>query len=125
MVATELVRNWLQHLRFTCVTVKQEGKKPERSVDEVIIAIGLVRNNEVFKNLGLKTDKHGFILTDAAQRTNIEGIFTVGDITYIGLRLITVPAAHEAIASHHIHSYLKKPTEQEKLGLSRFSANIR
>jgi thioredoxin reductase len=64
-------------------------------------------------------------LTDATQRTNIEGIFTVGDITYIGLRLITVPAAHEAIASHHIYSYLKKPTGQEKLGPSRFNANIR
>ena len=95
--------------RVEKVVIRRDGKKLEKSVDAVIIAIGLVPNNEVFKNLGLKTDKRGFILTDGCQRTNVEGIFAVGDITYVGLRLITVAAAHGAIASHHIYSYVKKP----------------
>ena len=95
--------------RVEKVVIRQDGKKLEKSVDAVIIAIGLVPNNEIFKNLGLKTDKRGFILTDGCQRTNVEGIFAVGDITYVGLRLITVAAAHGAIASHHIYSYVKKP----------------
>ena len=95
--------------RVEKVVIRQDGKKLEKSVDVVIIAIGLVPNNEIFKNLGLKTDKRGFILTDGCQRTNVEGIFAVGDITYVGLRLITVAAAHGAIASHHIYSYVKKP----------------
>jgi thioredoxin reductase (NADPH) len=95
--------------RVEKAVMRQDGKKLEKSVDAVIIAIGLVPNNEVFKNLGLKTDKRGFILTDGCQRTNVEGIFAVGDITYVGLRLITVAAAHGAIASHHIYSYVKKP----------------
>jgi thioredoxin reductase (NADPH) len=95
--------------RVEKVVIRQDGKKLEKSVDAVIIAIGLVPNNEILKNLGLKTDKRGFILTDGCQRTNVEGIFAVGDITYVGLRLITVAAAHGAIASHHIYSYVKKP----------------
>lgn len=95
--------------RVEKAVIRQDGKKLEKSVDAVIIAIGLVPNNEIFKNLGLKTDKRGFILTDGAQRTNVEGVFAVGDITYVGLRLITVAAAHGAIASHHIYSYVKKP----------------
>jgi len=95
--------------RVEKVVIRQDGKKLEKSVDAVIIAIGLVPNNESFRNLGLKTDKRGFILTDGCQRTNVEGIFAVGDITYVGLRLITVAAAHGAIASHHIYSYVKKP----------------
>ena len=89
--------------------IRQEGKELEKKVDYVIIATGLVPNNEACKKLGLKTDERGFILTDRAQRTNIEGIFAVGDITHVGLRLITVAAAHGAIASHHIYSYVKKP----------------
>ena len=89
--------------------VEQEGNKLEKRVDSVIIAIGLVPNNEIFKNLGLKTDERGFIMTDRAQRTNIEGIFAVGDITHVGLRLITVAAAHGAIASHHMYSYIRNP----------------
>jgi len=95
--------------RVEKAVIKQEGKKLEKRVDAIIIAIGLVPNNEVFKHLGLRTDERGFIMTDRAQRTNIEGIFAVGDITYVGLRLITVAAAHGAIASHHIYSYVKKP----------------
>jgi thioredoxin reductase (NADPH) len=95
--------------RVEKVVIRGDGKKLEKSVDAVIIAIGLVPNNEIFKNLGLKTDKRGFILTDGCQRTNVEGIFAVGDITYVGLCLVTVAAAHGAIASHHIYSYVKKP----------------
>ena len=95
--------------RVEKVVIRQEGRKLERRVGAVIIAIGLVPNSEIFKNLGLKTDERGFILTDSAQRTNIEGIFAVGDITHVGLRLITVAAAHGAIASHYIYSYVKKP----------------
>ncbi len=95
--------------RVEKAVIRQEGRRLEKRVDAVIIALGLVPNNEVFKSLGLKTDKHGFILTDSAQRTNIEGIFAVGDITHVGLRLITVAAAQGAIASHYIHSHVRKP----------------
>jgi len=95
--------------RVEKAVIKQEGKKLQKRVDAVIIAIGLIPNNEVFKNLGLKTDERGFILTDRAQRTNIEGIFAVGDVVHGGLRLITVAESHGATASHFIYSYVKKP----------------
>jgi thioredoxin reductase (NADPH) len=95
--------------RVEKAVIKQEGRKLEKRINAIIIAIGLVPNNEIFENLRLKTDERGFILTDSAQRTNIKGIFAVGDITHVGLRLITVAAAHGAIASHHIYSYVKKP----------------
>jgi thioredoxin reductase (NADPH) len=116
--------------RVEKTVIRQEGRKLEKRVDAVIIAIGLVPNNEAFKNLGLKTDERGFFLTDSAQRTNIEGIFAVGDITHVGLRLITVAAAHGAIASHYIYSYVKKPywaretwpTEIKRTHMSKGSA---
>jgi len=95
--------------RVEKVVVRQEGKKLEKRVDAVIISVGVVPNDQVFKDLGLKTDEKGFLLTDRAQRTSAEGIFAVGDITNVGLRLITVAAAHGAIASHHIYLYIRKP----------------
>lgn len=91
------------------VVIKREGKRLEKRVDAVIIAVGLSPNTQIARNLGLKMDKNGFIWTDSAQRTNVEGIFAVGDITQSGLRLITVAAAHGAIASHYIHSFVRKP----------------
>lgn len=95
--------------RVEKVVVRQEGKKLEKRVDAVIISVGVVPNDQVFKDLGLKTDEKGFLLADRAQRTSAEGIFAVGDITNVGLRLITVAAAHGAIASHHIYLYIRKP----------------
>jgi thioredoxin reductase (NADPH) len=97
------------HRRLEKVVLRQGERKLEKRVDAVIIAIGLVPNDRVLKDLRLKTDEHGFLLTDRAQRTSREGIFAVGDITNVGLRLITVAAAHGAIASHHIYSYIRKP----------------
>lgn len=95
--------------RVEKVVVKQGRRRLEKRVDAVIIAVGLVPNDQVFKDLQLKTDERGFLLADRAQRTSVEGIFAVGDITNVGLRLITVAAGHGAIASHHIYSYIRKP----------------
>ena len=95
--------------RVEKVVVKQGRRKLEKRADAVIIAIGLVPNDQVFKDLHLKTDEWGFLLTDRAQRTSSKGIFAVGDITNVGLRLITVAAGHGAIASHHIYLYIRKP----------------
>ena len=95
--------------RVEVAVIKQGYKKIEKKVDAIIIAIGLTPNNEVLKSLNLKSDDHGFICTDGAQRTSVEGVFAVGDIARGGLRLITVAASQGAIASYYIYSYLKKP----------------
>jgi thioredoxin reductase (NADPH) len=68
-----------------------------------------VPEDSFFKNLKIKRDKNGFILTDRAQRTSVEGVFAIGDVVQGGLRLITVAAAHGAIASHYTYSYVKRP----------------
>lgn len=91
------------------VLINQDGKELHRRVDAVVVAIGLLANTDPVKDLGLKIDRNGFIWTDSAQRTNVEGIFAVGDVTHSGLRLITVAAAHGAIASHYIYSFVRKP----------------
>ena len=103
--------------RVEKAVISQGGRKLEKSIDAVIIAIGLVPNNEALGKLGLETDERGFITTNRAQKTNVEGIFAVGDITHVGLRLITVAAAHGAIASHHIYSYVKDPYWAKKAWL--------
>ena len=95
--------------RVEGVVIQQQRKVFRKDVDAIIISIGLVPEDSFFKNLEIKRDKKGFILADSAQRTSIEGVFAVGDIVQGGLRLITVAAAHGAIASHYIYSYVKRP----------------
>ena len=96
----------------------KEDKTFEIDMDAVILSVGMVPNTEIFEQLGIKTDKRGYILTDTSQRTNVEGIFAVGDIVEGGFKLIIVGASHGAVAAHHAYSYIHKPywAEEEKWG---------
>ena len=87
----------------------KEDKTFDIDVDTIILSVGMVPNTEIFEKLGVKTDKRGYILTDTSQRTNVEGIFAVGDIVEGGFKLIIVGASHGAVAAHHTYSYINKP----------------
>ena len=95
--------------RVEKAVIKQNERSFEKRVDAAVISVGLSPNNQAFGDLGLKTNEQGFILTDRVQRTSAKAVFAVGDITDVGLRLITVAAAHGAIASHYIYSYIRRP----------------
>lgn len=87
------------------LTNNLNGMEVELDVDEVVLAVGLVPDDEIFQRLGLKTDEEGRIITDDKQRTNVEGIYAVGDITAGAgsLELIEVAMAQGAIAAHNIY----------------------
>lgn len=87
----------------------KDGKTFEIDVDAVILSVGIVPNTEILEKLQVKTDKKGYIITDTAQKTNVEGIFAAGDIVKGGFKLIIVGAAHGAVAAHHAYAYITKP----------------
>ncbi|MBC7081186.1 MAG: NAD(P)/FAD-dependent oxidoreductase [Thermoplasmatales archaeon] len=85
------------------------GERKTLKVDKIVLAVGLKPNTEMFEELGIKTDEKGYIITDHMQRTNVEGVFAVGDIVRGAFRLLIVGAAHGAIASQKIYEYVRKP----------------
>jgi len=85
------------------------GERKTLKVDKIVLAVGLKPNTEMFAELGIKTDERGYVITDAMQRTNVEGVFAVGDIVRGAFRLLIVGAAHGAIASQKIYEYVRKP----------------
>ena len=72
-------------------------KLTKLEVDGVFISIGEVPNNELAKQLMIKINEKGYIITDRQQRTNIKGVYAAGDITG-GLRQIITACAEGAIA---------------------------
>lgn len=89
----------------------KENKTTEVAADAVVLAFGLVPNNEIFAGLGLKLDYEGRIITDTTQKTNIDGIYAVGDIVAGtgSLELIVVAAAQGAVAAHHAYLETAEP----------------
>lgn len=55
------------------------GEVSELAVDGVFPYIGHVPNTRIFEGL-LTLDEGGYIVADARQRTNVEGIFAAGDV---------------------------------------------
>ncbi|MBU4492587.1 MAG: aminotransferase class V-fold PLP-dependent enzyme [Euryarchaeota archaeon] len=70
--------------------------------------------NEIFKKLGLGMDEKGYIKTDKSQKTNIDGIYAVGDIAS-DIRLVVVAVAHGETFAHNAYTELR--TAKTLLGI--------
>ncbi|MBD3750572.1 MAG: dihydrolipoyl dehydrogenase [Sphingobacteriales bacterium] len=88
------------------VTVKTEAGEKVLEAEIVLSAVGYTPNleNIGLEEVGVKTDK-GKVLTDEFYRTNIEGVYAIGDIV-AGQALAHVASAEgiicvEKIAGHH------------------------
>ena len=76
--------------------------------DGVFVAIGEVPNNKLAKEIGIKLDNKGYVITDNALRTNIPRIYACGDLTG-GIKQIVVGCSEGAIASLSAFEDLKNP----------------
>ena len=78
-------------------TIKgKDGTSATREYSHVIVAIGIVPNTEEIglEKLGIATDR-GHIKVDGFGRTNVEGIYAIGDVT--GAPWLAHKASHEGI----------------------------
>lgn len=77
----------------------------EVNCDGVFISIGRTPSTKLFKNQ-LELDESGYIVADESTKTNIPGVFAVGDVRTKVVRQIITAAADGAIASHFAEEYL-------------------
>ncbi len=82
-----------------------DGSVKEIACDGVFAAIGRVPDTDLFKGQ-VEMDKQGYLTADETTRTNLPGVFAVGDARTKPLRQIVTAAADGAVASHYIEEYL-------------------
>ena len=75
----------------------KNGETHTLDVDYVLSAVGRVPNSADLglEKAGVKLDKGGFIVVDAAMRTNVPGVYAIGDVA--GRQLLAHKASHEGI----------------------------
>ena len=88
------------------------GEEETLSAEVVLVAIGVQANSE---NLGLETvgvevDRRGFVPVDGFMRTNVPGIYAIGDLTG-KLLLAHVASAQGIVAAEHIAGHPTQPIE--------------
>lgn len=76
-------------------------------VDSVIINVGRVPNTDLISDLGCEKDKDGFVIVNREQKTDVEGVFAIGDVT--GILFHAIKAAGEgSVAGVKAAEYLRK-----------------
>ncbi len=95
--------------KVTGVKVKNtvDGSEKEIKAEGVFISIGRAPVTELFKGQ-LNIDKNGYIITDETTKTNIDGVFAVGDVRTKPVRQIVTAVADGATASHFAEEYMMK-----------------
>jgi len=63
--------------------IEQEGKKQSISCDVVLVAVGMRPNSKGLglESAGVRVSEKGFVQIDKQGKTNIEGIYAIGDVS--------------------------------------------
>lgn len=89
------------------------GQEQSMEADVVLVAIGVAPNSEGIglEAAGVATDKRGFIVVDEYLRTNVPGIYAIGDVTG-KLLLAHVASAQGIVAAEHIAGHETRPLRE-------------
>lgn len=95
--------------RLTGVRIKEvnTGEITERSCDGVFVSIGRRPATE-FLSSSVKLDDKGYIVADESTKTNIDGVYAVGDVRTKALRQVVTAVADGAVAAYNAEEYLSE-----------------
>ena len=79
------------------VTIDVGGKESVVKADKILMTVGRKPNSDQMglKNIGLAFDERGFIKVNPQRKTNLPGIFAIGDIA--GQPMLAHKASHEGV----------------------------
>ncbi len=101
------VNRLLGEERLTGVELRDDhsGEISLLKLDGLFVSVGRSPVTELFDGQ-LELDGNGYIVADESTKTNLPGVFAVGDVRTKALRQIITAAADGAVAAHFAEEYL-------------------
>ena len=101
------VSELLRDGRLTGVKVKnvRSGEESVVACDGVFVSVGRAPATDLVKDQ-LALDGGGYVVADESTRTNLGGVFAVGDVRTKALRQVVTAVADGAMAVHYAEEYL-------------------
>lgn len=87
------------------VLKNKDGSTQEISLDGLFVSIGRNPATELFREQ-LELDSSGYIVADESTKTNVPGVFAVGDVRTKAVRQIITAAADGAVAAHFAEEFI-------------------
>ena len=98
-VPVRLIADDNNKLTGVSVEDKISGLVTELNISGLFIAVGQVPNTAFLKDSEVKLDEYGYVIAGEDCRTNIDGIYAVGDCRTKALRQLTTAAADGSVAA--------------------------
>ena len=104
-----VVEDYIIDKKIVGVRIKNLKTEETRElfVDGLFVSIGRTPSTELFSGV-LELDKGGYILADETTKTNIDGVYAVGDIRSKVLRQVVTAVSDGAVAAHFAEEYLAR-----------------
>ncbi len=83
------------------------GNEEELRLDCIFISIGRSPETSLFTGQ-LELDNRGYIIADESTKTNISGVFAVGDVRTKALRQVITAESDGAVAAYYAEEYIAK-----------------
>lgn len=87
---------------------KETEETKEIDADGVFFQLEGIPNSQIARKSGIKLDKDGYIIVDDRGRTNIDGVYAIGDITISPTKLVVTAMAHAAAAAIDILEHINR-----------------
>lgn len=101
------VSEFISDGKVTGVKIKDvnTGKESVIDCDGVFVSVGRKPATELVKDQ-LELDSGGYVVSDESTKTNIPGVYAVGDVRSKKVRQIVTAVADGAVAAHEAEEYL-------------------
>ena len=101
------VSEFISDGKVTGVKIKDvhTGEETVIDCDGVFVSVGRKPATELVKDQ-LELDAEGYVIADESTKTNISGVYAVGDVRTKKVRQIVTAVADGAIAAHEAEEYL-------------------
>lgn len=81
------------------------GEMEDIACDGIFVSVGRLPATDLVKGQ-LELDRSGYIVADESTRTNLDGVYAVGDVRTKVLRQVVTAVADGAVAVHYAQEYL-------------------
>lgn len=79
------------------------------AVDGIFVQIGEDPNSQSAQDAGVAVDRDGFVIVDKLQRTNIDGVYAVGDVSNHPVKQIGTAVGMGITAALEAYAFIKRP----------------
>lgn len=88
---------------------KKSGHTRELQVDGVFVQIGEDPNNREAQEAGVRVDEDNYVVVDALQHTNIDGVYAAGDVTNHPVKQVGTAVGQGITAALEAYAFVERP----------------